>query len=113
MDSHKGPAAAAVYSDIRTRGIALSYPERFAGVEDVLLDETASDSATFWGTNLPAEDVRPGALSGQTVFVLTLTEYPDVPEWRDDPYTSRLLGAGCTPGPKLVLESVNAYAFDC
>ncbi|MBG6182591.1 mannosyltransferase [Arthrobacter sp. CAN_A214] len=113
VESQKGPASTAVYSDIRTRGIALSYPERFAGVEDVLLDETASDSATFWGTNHPPENLRPDTLSGRTVFVLTLTEYPESPEWRDDPYAARLLGAGCDPGLKLVLESVNAYAFDC
>ncbi|WP_026549173.1 hypothetical protein [Arthrobacter sp. Br18] len=113
VDAQKGPAATAVYSDIRTRGIALSYPERFAGVEDVLLDRTAQESATFWGTNVPAEDLAVAGLSGRTAFVLTLTEYPEAAQWRDDPYATRLLGAGCRPGLKLVLESVNAYSFEC
>jgi len=58
-------ADAVVFATADARGIAIGYPDDFAGVDDPLLVANGATTSTLWGTQRPVEEVR---LQGRVVL---------------------------------------------
>ena len=82
---------------VTPRQLSVGYPEAFAGLADITLDEDASQSATFFGTSKPLSDVESslGEYDRLLAVVHGPTEtLPSLQEGMDDLATAGLTKAG-------------------
>jgi len=77
-----------VFSHAGARGVRVTYPRSFEGVEDWTELTTSVTSGTLWGIQRPARALTAAEVSGKSVLVFTPVRFPD-------PYLRRLLRLGC------------------
>ncbi len=121
VEDRKVPGAAVIYSDVRAYGVPMAYPEQFSGVEDVALDAGPLETATFWGSVVPANELDLTKLKGRQVFVLARTVQPDASAGAagsdgarpSDPYIARLVDAGCIEEEVSAVTILTAHILMC
>jgi len=77
-----------VFSHAGARGVRVTYPRSFEGVEDWTELTTSVTSGTLWGIQRPSRALTAAEVSGKSVLVFTPVRFPD-------PYLRRLLRLGC------------------
>ncbi|WP_026549174.1 hypothetical protein [Arthrobacter sp. Br18] len=117
----KEPDSAVIYSTIRARGVSVSYPEAFEGIDDVARLTGPVDMGTFWGSDLAPGDLPLEKVTGKSVFVFNLTQYPGgypdaadpLAVAADDPYVTQLTGSGCRIEDASSVTTFTAYLLRC
>ncbi|MBG6185393.1 hypothetical protein IWX65_003372 [Arthrobacter sp. CAN_A214] len=121
VDERKESGSAAIFSNIRSRGLSVSYPEQFAGIEDTAMSVEPVNMGNFWGRNFAPEELPLKQLKGQSVFVFNLTEYPEgstnpvdpMKGAAKDPYVTELTSSGCQVDDATSLTTFTAYLLRC
>jgi len=68
------PGDAVLFLPASRRVVERGYPDAFRGVDDVALDRSAEQSATLWGTEIPADQLAAALRKRNRVWVVTGAE---------------------------------------